>query len=69
MLSQIMNQREKEQHSISTRFEQNQLNMDQQIASTSGKNSAWLLKPETWKTAEGSDVALIRKPTASNLLQ
>ena len=31
------------------------------------ESSAWLLAPQTWKTAEGSDVVLIRKPTASNL--
>lgn len=41
--------------------------MDQQITPTSGENSAWICEPQTWKTAEGSDVVLIRKPTASNL--
>ena len=58
---------DEEQHSISTRLQQNQQYMDQQITPPSGENSAWILEPQTWKTAEGSDVVLIRKPTASNL--
>ena len=58
---------DEEQHSISTRLRQNQQYMDQQITPPSGENSAWILEPQTWKTAEGSDVVLIRKPTASNL--
>ena len=58
---------DEEQNSISTRLQQNQLYMDQKITQSSGENSAWLLAPQTWKTAEGSDVVLIRKPTASNL--
>lgn len=58
---------DEEQHSISTRLGQNQQYMDQQITPPSGENSAWILEPQTWKTAEGSDVVLIRKPTASNL--
>jgi hypothetical protein len=58
---------DEEQNSISSRLHQNQLYMDQQITPPSGENSAWLLAPQTWKTAEGSDVVLIRKPTASNL--
>jgi hypothetical protein len=41
--------------------------MDQQITPPSVENSAWILEPQAWKTAEGSDVVLIRKPTASNL--
>ncbi|KAH6592314.1 hypothetical protein BASA61_004637 [Batrachochytrium salamandrivorans] len=32
-----------------------------------GETSAWVLEPQTWKTTEGTDVVLIRKPTASNL--
>jgi len=58
---------DEEQHSIFTRLQQNQLYMDQQITPPSGENSAWILEPQTWKTAEGTDVVLIRKPTASNL--
>ncbi|KAH6569371.1 hypothetical protein BASA60_008204 [Batrachochytrium salamandrivorans] len=58
---------DEEQHSVSTRFEQNQLYMDRQITTTSGETSAWVLEPQTWKTTEGTDVVLIRKPTASNL--
>ena len=58
---------DEEQNSISTRLQQNQLYMDQQITPPSGENSAWKLEPQTWKTTEGSDVVLIRKPTASNL--
>ncbi|KAI8896739.1 hypothetical protein BC833DRAFT_527887 [Globomyces pollinis-pini] len=54
---------DEEQHSISTRLQQNQQCMDQQITPP----SAWILEPQTWKTAEGSDVVLIRKPAASNL--
>lgn len=53
-----------EQHSILTRLEQNQQYMDQQIIPPSG---AWILEPQTWKTTEGTDVVLIRKPTASNM--
>jgi hypothetical protein len=56
-----------EQNSISTRLEQNQLYMDRQFAPISGESSAWTLDPQSWKTTEGSDVVLIRKPTASNL--
>ena len=58
---------DEEQNSISTRLQQNQLYMDQQITPLSGENTAWILEPQIWKTAEGSDVVLIRKPTASNL--
>ncbi|KAH9246143.1 hypothetical protein BASA81_016338 [Batrachochytrium salamandrivorans] len=58
---------DEEQHSVSTRLEQNQLYMDRQITTTSGETSAWVLEPQTWKTTEGTDVVLIRKPTASNL--
>ncbi|KAH6581814.1 hypothetical protein BASA60_002230 [Batrachochytrium salamandrivorans] len=58
---------DEEQHSVSTRFEQNQLYMDRQITAPSGETSAWVLEPQTWKTTEGTDVVLIRKPTASNL--
>jgi hypothetical protein len=55
---------DKEERSISTRLEQNKLYMDQQISSSSEVNSA---ESQTWNIAEGSDVILIRKPTASNL--
>ena len=58
---------DEEQNPISTRLRQNQLYMDQQIAPLFGETSAWILEPQVWKTAEGSDVVLIRKPTASNL--
>ncbi|KAH6596261.1 hypothetical protein BASA50_005305 [Batrachochytrium salamandrivorans] len=58
---------DEEQNSVSTRLEQNQLYMDRQITTTSGETSAWVLEPQTWKTTEGTDVVLIRKPTASNL--
>ena len=58
---------DEEQNPISTRLQQNQQYMDQQITPPSGENSSWILEPQTWKTAEGSDVVLIRKPTASNL--
>lgn len=53
--------------SISTRLQQNQLYMDQQINPPSGEISAWILESQSWKTADGSNVVLIRKPTASNL--
>jgi len=58
---------DEEQNSISSRLQQNQQYMDQQITPPSGENSAWILEPQAWKTAEGSDVILIKKPTASNL--
>ncbi|KAH6584277.1 hypothetical protein BASA61_007555 [Batrachochytrium salamandrivorans] len=58
---------DEEQNSVSTRLEQNQLYMDRQITAPSGETSAWVLEPQTWKTTEGTDVVLIRKPTASNL--
>ena len=58
---------DEEQNSISARLQQNQQYMDQQITPPSGENSAWILEAQAWKTAEGSDVVLIRKPTASNL--
>jgi hypothetical protein len=41
--------------------------MDLQITPTSEEHSAWLLEPQTWKTTDGIDVVLVRKPTASNL--
>ena len=63
----VVDEEDEEEHSISARHEQNKLYMDQQISSSSGVNSAWLLEPQSWKTTEGSDVILIRKPTASNL--
>jgi hypothetical protein len=58
---------DEEQYSITTRLEQNKQYMDRQITPASGENSAWLLEPQTWKTTEGTDVVLVRKPTASNL--
>eukprot|EP00842_Homolaphlyctis_polyrhiza_P006826 jgi/Hompol1/732/HPOL_000926-RA len=54
---------DEEQYSIATRLVQNQEYMDQQISPP----SAWVLEPQVWKTAEGADVVLIRKPTASNM--
>ncbi|KAI8891738.1 hypothetical protein BC833DRAFT_626395 [Globomyces pollinis-pini] len=47
---------DEDQLSTSIRLEQNQRYMDQQISPPSGENSAWILEPQTWKTAEGSDV-------------
>ena len=58
---------DEEQHSISTRLEQNQQYMDEEITPLSGENSAWILEPQHWQTTEGADVVLIRKPTASYL--
>jgi hypothetical protein len=58
---------DEEQNSISSRLQQNQQYMDQQITPPSGENSAWILEPQPWQTTEGTDVVLIRKPTASNL--
>jgi hypothetical protein len=58
---------DEEQNSISSRLQQNQQYMDLQITPPSGENSAWILEAQSWTTAEGSDVVLIRKPTASNL--
>jgi hypothetical protein len=54
---------DEEQVSVALRLVQNQEFLDQQIASP----SAWVLEPQTWQTTEGTDVVLIRKPTASNL--
>ena len=58
---------DEEEHAISTRLRQNQEYMDEQIAPPSGENSAWILEPQTWQTSDGTDVVLIRKPTASNM--
>ncbi|KAK6093345.1 hypothetical protein MT418_006663 [Batrachochytrium dendrobatidis] len=58
---------DEEQYSISTRLQQNQQHMDQQITPPSGEHSTWILEPQTWKTTEGTDVVLVRNPTASNL--
>jgi hypothetical protein len=58
---------DEDQTSIATRLMENQLYMDQKITPPSEENSAWKLEPQTWKTAEGANVVLIRKPTASNL--
>ena len=57
---------DEEQNSISTRLEQNQRYMDQEIAPSSGESSAWLLEAQDWKTTEGSDVV---KPTERQSLQ
>jgi hypothetical protein len=58
---------DEEQYSISTRLQQNQQYVDLQITPASGEHSAWLLESQTWKTIEGTDVVLVRKPSASNL--
>jgi hypothetical protein len=58
---------DEEESSISTRLQQNQQYMDHQITPASGEHSVWLLEPQTWKTTKGTDVVLVRKPTASNL--
>jgi hypothetical protein len=58
---------DEEQHSISTRLEQNQQYMDQQITPPPGETSAWVLEPQSWTTTENTPVVLIRKPTASNM--
>ncbi len=58
-----MDTEDEEQHSIPTRFQQNQQYMDLQISPP----SAWILEPQDWQSTEGTDVVLIRKPTASNL--
>ena len=56
-----------DQYPISTRLEQNQQYLDDQISPPSGENSSWVLEPQNWKTTDGTDVVLLRKPTASNL--
>ena len=53
--------------SISTRLDQNQQYMDKQLALPTGHASDWLLEPQAWQTTEGTDVVLIRKPTASHM--
>ena len=53
--------------SISARLDQNQQYMDEQLALPTGHASAWLLEPQAWQTTEGTDVVLIRKPTASHM--
>ena len=58
---------DEEQYSISTRLEQNQQYMDQQMTTSSGESSGWVLEPQSWTTTEGTPVVLIRKPTASNM--
>jgi hypothetical protein len=58
---------EEEQHSISSRLQQNQEYMDQQITPPSEENSAWILEPRSWETSEGTPVVLIRQPAASNM--
>ena len=58
---------DEEQYPITTRLQQNQQYLDNQITPKSGVPSAWLLKPQSWKTTEGKIVELVRKPTASNL--
>ena len=56
-----------EQYSISTRLQQNQQYMDNQITPPSGQRSNWVLEPQSWTTSDGIKVVLVRKPTASNL--
>jgi hypothetical protein len=58
---------DEEHYSISTRLQQNQQYMDDQITPSSGEHSSWLLEPQSWTTTEGTNVVLVRKPTASNL--
>ena len=53
--------------SISLRLEQNQEYLDHQIAPPSGEASSWILEQQSWKTTEGTNVVLVRKPTASNM--
>jgi hypothetical protein len=55
---------DEEQVSIEIRLQQNQSYMDDLIASS---QSTWILEPQEWKTTEGADVILIRKPTDSLL--
>ncbi|EPZ36494.1 hypothetical protein O9G_005506, partial [Rozella allomycis CSF55] len=54
---------EDEDQSISTRLQQNQQYMDQQLDAP----STWILEPQTWQTTEGTNAVLIRKPTASKM--
>ena len=56
-----------EQHSISTRLQQNQEYMDDQITPPSGETSAWILEHQNWDKTDETGVLLIRKPAASNL--
>ena len=49
------------------RLELNQQYMDEQISPSSGGISTWLLAPQNKITTEGTQVVLIRKPTASKL--
>ena len=57
---------DEEQYSISARLQQNQQYMDRQISPESG-GSSWILESQPRTTSEGTNVVLIRKPTASNL--
>ena len=52
------------QQTVASRLLQNQEYMDRQIKS---ENSGWILEPQSWPTALGTNVILIRKPMASNL--
>ncbi|KAJ3413504.1 hypothetical protein HDV05_007887 [Chytridiales sp. JEL 0842] len=59
---------DEEQHSIEARLEQNRQYLDLQVKLPSGSEvSPWILNPQSWKTEDGTDVVLIRKPTASHL--
>jgi len=52
---------------ILTRLHQNRQYMDNQITPVNGQPSAWVLEPQNWPTSQGTNVVLVRKPTASNL--
>jgi hypothetical protein len=67
-LAQFESDKEDEEiYSISKRLQQNQEYMDRQITPSSVESSTLLLERQDWKTTEGTDVVLVRKPTASNL--
>ena len=59
---------DEEQCSTSERLKQNQKYMDEQIKPLSGESSTWVLEPQARQTTEKTDIVLVRKPTASNLL-
>ena len=56
-----------ETQSIETRLLQNQQYIDDQLALPPSHKSHWFVEPQSWKADNGSDVILVRKPTASNL--
>jgi hypothetical protein len=76
--AQFQDSAAEEDDDISARLKQNQDYLDLQITSslnqdyldlkiTSSLGERWLLETQTWKTSDGTDVVLVRKPTASNL--